>query len=130
MTLSLAALAALSMALVPGGVAGQGVDEAGETVATSERPITVEVRNNGWLDMRVYAVVGGIRWRLGTASTGRLLTTEIPRHLKADIAPLQLVAYPIGGSVPATTEELLVSPGDKVDWVLENNPSFSTVFIR
>lgn len=130
--LLLAAMATLSLALMPGSAAGQDVEkDAVQTEKTIARdaPITVKVRNNGWLDMRVYAVVDGYRWRLGTAHTGRLLTIEVPRHLQAGIVPLQLVAYPIGGSGVATTEQLLLSPGDQVDWRLENYLAFSTVFV-
>jgi hypothetical protein len=133
MALILAALATASLAPLPGAAAGQDVEKTAETRAekavASDAPIKVKVRNNGWLDMRVYAVTRGNRWRLGTASTGQLMTVEIPRHLQADIVPLELVAYPIGGSGVATTEELLLSPGDQVDWVLENTLAFSSVSI-
>ena len=133
LALILAAMAAASLALMPGSAAGQDVEKTDQTRAekavASDAPIKVKVRNNGWLDMRVYAVTRGNRWRLGTASTGQLLTVELPRHLQADIFQLELVAYPIGGSGVAMTEELLLSPGDQVDWVLENTLAFSTVFI-
>jgi hypothetical protein len=130
--LLLAAIASLSLALVPGSAAGQDVekDEArADKTIDRDAPITVKVRNNGWLDMRVYAVAHGNRWRLGTAHTGRPLTVEIPRHLQEGIVSLQLVAYPIGGSGVAATGQLLLSPGDQVDWRLENYLAFSTVFV-
>ena len=76
-----------------------------------------------------YAVVDGNRWRLGTARTGQPLTVEMPRHLQEGIVSLQLVAYPIGGSGVAATEQLLLTPGDQVDWRLENHLAFSTVFV-
>jgi hypothetical protein len=128
-----AAMATLFLALMPGSASGQDEKKTGEakteeTIAR-EAPITVKVRNNGWLDMRVYAVVDGNRWRLGTAHTGRLLTVKVPRYLQTGIVPFQLVAYPIGGSGVAATEQLLLSPGDQVDWQLENYLAFSTVFI-
>ena len=128
-----AAMATLSLALIPGSASGQDVKRTGEAQAEEtiarDAPITVKVRNNGWLDMRVYAVVDGNRWRLGTAHTGQLLTIEVPRYLQTGIVPFQLVAYPIGGSGVAATEQLLLSPGDQVDWQLENYLAFSTVFI-
>ena len=132
--LLLAAIATLSLAWMPMSAAGQDVEKTDEARAekavASDAPIKVKVRNNAWLDMKIYAVTRGNRWRLGTANTGQLLTVEIPRHLQADIFPLELVAYPIGGSGVATTEGLLLSPGDQVDWMLENTLAFSSVFIR
>jgi len=128
----LAAMATASLALLPGSAAGQDADTdvvKTEKAIDRDAPITVKVRNNGWLDMRVYAVAHGNRWRLGTAHTGQPLIVEIPRHLQGGIVPLQLVAYPIGGSGVAATEQLLLSPGDQVDWRLENYLAFSTVFI-
>lgn len=128
----LAAVASLFLALMPGSAAGQDVEKdevQTEKTTTRDAPITVKVRNNGWLDMRVYVVAHGNRWRLGTVHTGQPLTVEIPRHLQEGITSLQLVAYPIGGSGVAATEQLLLSPGDQVDWRLENYLAFSTVFV-
>lgn len=133
MLLGTAATVLLS-ALIPVPVAGQDLSQA--TVRQTEyridrdKPITVRVRNNNWLDMKIYAVVQGRRWRVGTAYTGQSLVIELPDHLQADIHPLQLVAFPIGGSGAASTRELLVSPGGQVDWVLENHLPLSSVFVR
>lgn len=121
-------------ALSPGSVAGHDVKHAEirqtENRADRAEPVTIRVTNNNWLDMRVYAVVRGRRWRVGTAYTGQAFVVELPAHLQADIHPLQLVAFAIGGSGAASTRELLVSPGDLVDWVLENHLPLSSVFIR
>ena len=132
LALILAAVATASLALLPGSAAGQDAEkdsvQAEKTIAR-DAPITVKVLNNGWLDMRVYVVAHGNRWRLGTARTGQPLTVEMPRHLQEGIVSLQLVAYPIGGSGVAATEQLLLTPGDQVDWRLENHLAFSTVFV-
>jgi hypothetical protein len=124
---------AFALSFLPGGLTAQDSQAGGEIEArqmvSADAPITVLVRNHNWLDMRVYAVVEGNRWRLGTAYTGRRIEIELPRHLGAAYRPVQLVAYPIGGSGAATTGELFVLPGDEVDWVLENNLSLSSVFI-
>ncbi len=132
LALILAAMATASLALLPGSAAGQDAQKdsvQAEKAIARDAPITVKVLNNGWLDVRVYAVARGNRWRLGTAHTGQPLSVEIPRHLQEGIVSLQLVAHPIGGSGVAATEQLLLSPGDQVDWRLENYLAFSTVFI-
>lgn len=121
---------ALALASVAQGQETAPAESHVEAVADSPRDgsITVVVDNQNWSDLRVYALVSGVRYRLGTAYTFRPVEFEIPRHLQTDVKGLELVAFPIGGSGLHRSGSVLVNPGDVVQWTVQNRPGFSTVF--
>jgi hypothetical protein len=73
----------------------------------------VEVRNQGFSDMVVYAVNGGQRIRLGLATGNSTKTFTIPRHLVRG-GTIRFLADPIGGNRSPVSEEMVVQPGDVV----------------
>jgi hypothetical protein len=79
-----------------------------------ERPTTLRVRNQGFLDVNVYAVRGGQRVRLGTVTGNTVQVLRIPSFLLNGITPLRFLADPIGNQRTPTSEEIVVSPGDEV----------------
>ena len=88
-----------------------------KTAATSqeaERPTTLRVRNQGFLDVNVYAVRGGQRVRLGTVTGNSTQVLRIPPFLLNGITPLRFVADPIGNQRTPTSDEIVVTPGDEV----------------
>jgi len=121
---------ALALASVAQGQETGPVQTDSETFAEAPTagPITVVVDNQNWADMRIYAVSSGVRYRLGTAYTLRPEEFEIPRHLHADVRGLELVAIPIAGSGIHRSGNVLVGPGDVVEWTLQNRPGFSSVY--
>jgi hypothetical protein len=74
----------------------------------------VQVQNQGFTDMVVYAVSGGQRLRLGLATGHSTKTFTIPRHLVRGAGPIQFLADPIGGNRTPVSEEMTVHPGDIV----------------
>lgn len=74
----------------------------------------VEVRNQGFSDMVVYALSGGQRIRLGMATGHSTQTFTIPRTLVRGAGPIRFLADPIGGNRTPVSEELTVRPGDVV----------------
>jgi hypothetical protein len=74
----------------------------------------VEVQNQGFTDMVIYAVNGGQRIRLGLATGNSTKTFSIPRHLVRGAGPLRFLADPIGGNRAPVSEEMTVQPGDIV----------------
>lgn len=101
-------------------------EAAGEVVPTSA--IGLRVRNNNFLDMDVYAVSAGLATRLGT------VTGNSSRNFVMDgslgTPDLRIVATPIGGNGRATTGQLLVSPGQVIDFTIGSTLNNSTVIIR
>ena len=120
-------LGLVAAALLLGGCAhgmSRGGSEAGD-------PETVlQVTNNNWSDMAIYLVRGGMRQRLGTAGSLTTSKFRLPSHIFASPDPLRLVADPIGGAAAHVSQPLLLSPGQTVEWRLENNLHLSSAFIR
>lgn len=80
----------------------------------SDQPTVVEVDNQGFLDMAVYAVRSGQRLRLGTATGNAKTNFRVPSALINGLTPLRFVADPIGGNRASISEEITVAPGDTV----------------
>lgn len=79
-----------------------------------EARTTVRVRNQGFLDMNVYVIRGGARYRLGTATGNSTSVFTIPASIVQPLTPLRFLADPIGGNRTPVSEEITVSPGDEV----------------
>lgn len=74
----------------------------------------VQVQNQGFTDMVVYAVSGGQRIRLGLATGHSTKSFTIPRYLVRGAGPIRFLADPIGGNRSPVSEEMTVQPGDVV----------------
>lgn len=81
---------------------------------TDRGPTVVQVDNQGFLDMAVYAVRSGQRVRLGNAAGNSKTTFKIPQSLTSGLTTLRFVADPIGGRRASVSEEITVVPGDTV----------------
>lgn len=90
---------------------------AGHSQDTNPAPTEsamVQVQNQGFTDMVVYAVSGGQRIRLGLATGHSTKSFTIPRHLVRGAGPIRFLADPIGGNRSPVSEEMTVQPGDIV----------------
>ena len=74
----------------------------------------VQVQNQGFTDMVVYAVSGGQRIRLGLATGHSTKSFTIPGYLVRGAGPIRFLADPIGGNRSPVSEEMTVQPGDVV----------------
>lgn len=101
-------------------------EAAGEVAPANS--IGLQVRNQNFLDMDVYAVQSGLATRLGTV-TGNSTKTFIlpPAYASQD---LQIVASPIGGTGRASTGPIIVGAGQTVEFRIGSVLTNSTVFIR
>jgi hypothetical protein len=70
----------------------------------------LQVRNQSFSDMVVYAVNGSQRVRLGLATQ----SFALPSYLVRTGGRLRFLADPIGGSRTPLSEEMSVQPGDVV----------------
>lgn len=129
-TILLTALAAVALLLAPSLLFGQeAAKEQTSEHVDRDAPIKVTVRNNNWSDVTIYAVSRGTRFRLGTVVTGTAQEFVLPTHLNADIFPIQLLADPIGGARRVVTEELILNPGDEIEWHVQNHLALSGTVI-
>lgn len=86
----------------------------GSGTADQNQPTVVQVDNQGFLDMTVYATRNSQRVRLGTATGNRKTDLTIPSYLVSGLTPLRFVADPIGGRRASVSQEITVAPGDTV----------------
>jgi hypothetical protein len=81
---------------------------------TQAGPTVVQVDNQGFLDMTVYASRSGQRSRIGIAPGNSKSNLEVPRILISGLTPIRFIADPIGGSRASVSQEITVVPGDTV----------------
>jgi hypothetical protein len=77
-----------------------------------QAPAYVEVQNQSFYDMTVYASRGGARIRLGMVSGNSTQVLQIPRTLVNPGVPIRFMADPVGGARTPYTEEIIINPGD------------------
>jgi hypothetical protein len=76
---------------------------------------TLEVRNQSFSDMRIYAIRSGAeRVRLGVVNGNSTGTLVIPGYLIAGLPSIRFLADPIGGNRTPVSEEISVRAGDLV----------------
>jgi hypothetical protein len=86
----------------------------GSPTADASSPTVVQVDNQGFLDMTVYAERSSQRVRLGIATGNGKTNLGVPPVLMSGLTPLRFVADPIGGRRASVSEEITVAPGDTV----------------
>lgn len=94
-----------------------------------EQEARVQVTNNNWSDMTVYAVRDGHRVRLGTVTSMATQIFDLPRAILGAAANVQLVANPIGGRSSIRTPPVSVWPGQTVQFMIENQPGLSNTSV-
>ncbi len=80
---------------------------------------TIDVQNQDFNDMTVYAVVNGSRTRLGIAGGNKTTVLTIPDYLINGTTFMRFVADPIGGNRTPVSEEVDVSAGDQLVMVIQ-----------
>ena len=99
-------------------------------VATQERDeaITLLVVNNNWHDMRVYAVIGNRRVRLGTVTSMTTQTLEIRAAVIRPDSRLDLEVVPVGSRGAGHIESIDVGPAESLELRIANSLGLS--FLR
>lgn len=121
--------AALVVAVAACG-ARQGADRAVGVQPAPANAVTVNVENHNWSDIVVYAVRGGRRYRLGTVTSMQSAEFMVPPGLLGGSADLRLMLDPIGSRHAFVTEQILVTPGDRVLFSVENYLPLSSWAVR
>lgn len=120
----LAALTTASVATGCGSYTGGGA--AGEVVPANA--IEVQVKNENFLDMDVFAVSNGVSTRLGTVTGNSGRNFVLPPSVTTN--GVNIIATPIGGEGRATSGSLMVSPGETVEFRIGSVLANSAVYIR
>lgn len=104
----------IAFALVLLGVAACNAFSRGSGNSGQNQPTVLQVDNQGFLDMDVYAARGGERVRLGIATGNSKTNFTIPPSLVSGLTPLRFIADPVAGRRASVSEEITVAPGDTV----------------
>jgi len=75
---------------------------------------SVNVDNQAWLDVNVYALNGSQRTRLGTVTAHSARTYRIPDSIVGLGRELQFLVDPVGSTVQGTSFNIYVTPGTTV----------------
>ncbi len=89
----------------------------------------VDVTNNNWLDMVIYASRNGSRIRLGTVTSLETESFAMPPSLE-HAGELRLIASPIGRNGSYSSDPVSVWPGQRVAFTIENQIGISTISVR
>lgn len=100
-----------------------------DPVAMRPGAVYLNVTNNSSLPMVVYAVGSGISYRLGTVSPGISSRYTFPPSMIGN-GPLEVQARPSGGGELIRSGQLLLSPGQVVDFKIEDSQVNSTTTVR
>jgi len=127
LSLALALLAASSFGAQA--VAAQEAETEQSQVETraSDGSVEVQVLNHNWSDVRVYALRGGQRYRIGTVTALTSAVLRIPGNLQPDVFGVQLLAVPIGARDTHVSPVVDVIEGERLLWSLENNLDLSSL---
>ena len=99
-----------------------------EVVEKTDEIVTVRVVNHNWADMRIYVIVGGRSLRIGTVAGLTTETLKIHRSLIGFGADLELVAFGLGNRSAIHSGHVVVSPGDQLEFRVENTRGTSFLF--
>ena len=107
-------ITSIAFALVLLGTAACKTLPHGSGAGDQNQPAIVQVDNQGFIDMDVFALRSSQRIRLGTAVGARKSNFTIPPVLVSGLTPLRFIADPIGGRRASVSQEITVAPGDTV----------------
>jgi hypothetical protein len=89
--------------------------------------VPVQISNHNWSDVVIYVVRDGYQSRLGVAGAASATSFMLPRRMLGQAGELQLFGRPIGAQGSASTETVIVQPGQWVEWTLEDDLSRSAI---
>ena len=100
-----------------------------EESSPRKRPTTIKVTNNNWANVNVFILRGGTRYRLGMVTSMATTVFRLPEVAVLSQGDVRLMVDPIGSDQPYLTQPLVVNPGDKVEFNVQNQLSISSVSI-
>jgi hypothetical protein len=120
---------AVSAALLGLAACAPAAGTSGAADGPAPEATVVRVANNGWADVTVYLLDGGMRRRLGMVTGLSSQTFRLPPAAVSSARPLQLLASPVGGSSSFVSTPWRVSPGQAIAMRVNQSLSMSTVSV-
>jgi hypothetical protein len=125
----IAAVAAVSCVIgLSACASASGNEQPGDAAAQDQ--VMLQVQNNHWLDMAVYLIRGGTRFRLGTVGSMDTKDFQLTPDLAFYATDLRLQFDPIGARESFVTEPLFVTPGEVMMWRLQNYLPASSYMLK
>jgi hypothetical protein len=121
-------LAAAVLFLAAAGCSPTGHRSAAASPQPEMRTV-VDVRNHHWSDMVIYAVQSDHRQRLGLVNSMSAARLTFPPALDGTGTKVRLLADPIGANEQFSTDPIRVSPGQRVEFTIENHLAISNYAI-
>ncbi|MBI4499680.1 MAG: hypothetical protein HY700_00830 [Gemmatimonadetes bacterium] len=109
---------------------GSGMWPAGSVAPRAAEPdkATVSVTNRNLLDVDVFALVGGERYRLGAVVTSQSAVFDLPARAIGS-SDVRMAADPVGSRETYTSEAVTVRDGEQITMVVANRLPQSTVTV-
>ena len=98
--------------------------------SASNAEVSLEVESHHWSDIVIYLMNGGQSQRLGMVSAVSSKRFVFSYRQLAAGGKVRLRAYPVGGRGSFTSEDVLIQPGQSIQWTLENNLSRSSMSVH
>lgn len=92
--------------------------------------VSVVAINHNWADLRIYVVAEASQQRLGVVRSFSTEEFEVPKVLLSPRYEIRLAAEAIGSSDRFVSQRILVTPGETIEWHLENQLVHSSVRVR
>jgi hypothetical protein len=93
-------------------------------------PVSVNVTNNSQSSMEIFVVGGGTTYRIGSVAPGIPRRFELRPALLAAGGHVQFLAQASGAGPRVYTDEIVVSPGDIVDFEITTSLVGSHATVR
>jgi hypothetical protein len=123
-------LAVAAAALIAGACASGAGTMQSPDADIADGSTVVQIENHNWSDMAVYVIRNGSKHRLGTVSSLSKESFRVPTHLLLSSGDVYLMADPIGSSQMYRSPPIMISPGQRAQWRLENSLALSSFWIR
>ncbi len=107
----------------------QAMDVRAAAEDSVRQAVTINVVNNNTLSMRVYYMIGSVRYRLGTVNGLGRQTLKIPASaVPSNGTDIRLVAVPFGQRSGIVTLVEFVYPGEELEYRIESRLGLSNLF--
>ena len=94
---------------------------------TERGPTTLRIENHNWLDARVYVISGSMRRRIGTVTGLTSQEFALPSDVSVAGRDFQIAIAPIGSRAVHYSSRVIFSPGDFIEFQIENNLALSSL---
>jgi len=102
------------MAVTASGCASAAHLAKSERTFCAKSTATLYVQNDNWLDVVIYIVRGGSRYRLGQVSSVQSAMFEVPPAAIGATGDIVVLADPIGSNYGFVTDDIMIAPGHTI----------------